>query len=97
MPLEIIRIYHECKGRIRKSIQRITVWHHEICQVITNGDPEGWIFISHPHTSMFFFVFVFFIIYFFYFFNTTCKDQYKHKLLHITLVRKAFICLNKHY
>ena len=31
-----IRIYHECEGRIEKSVPRITVWHH----VMTNGDPE---------------------------------------------------------
>ena len=37
-----IRIYYECE--IDKSTQRITVWHHEACQVMTNGDPEGWIF-----------------------------------------------------
>ena len=27
-----------------------------------------------------------FIIYFFYYFHTTCKDQYKHKILNIILV-----------
>ena len=25
----IIRIYHECEGRIEKSVPRIGVWHHE--------------------------------------------------------------------
>ena len=44
--LQIIRIYHECEGRIEKSVQRI--WHHEACQVMTNGDPEGLIFLSYP-------------------------------------------------
>ena len=27
----IIRIYHECEGRIEKSILRISVWHQEAC------------------------------------------------------------------
>ena len=26
--LEIIRIYHECEGRIERSVPRITVWNH---------------------------------------------------------------------
>ena len=26
-----IRIYHECEGRIEKSIPRIAVWHYEAC------------------------------------------------------------------
>ena len=41
---EIIRIYDECEGRIEKSVPRITVWNHEACQVMTNGDPEVQIF-----------------------------------------------------
>ena len=24
-----IRIYHECEGRIEKSVPRIAVWHHD--------------------------------------------------------------------
>ena len=54
--LENIRIYHECEGRIEKSVPRITVWHHEACQVMTNGDPEGRIFLSysHPNNGFFF-------------------------------------------
>ena len=39
-----IRIYHECEGRIEKSVLRITVLHHGACRVMTNGDPEGRIF-----------------------------------------------------
>ena len=39
-----IKIYHECEGRIGKSVPRITVWHHEACQVMTSADPEGQIF-----------------------------------------------------
>ena len=42
--MQNIRIYHECEGRMEKSIPRITVWHHEACLVMTNGDPEGRIF-----------------------------------------------------
>ena len=52
---ETIRIYHECEGRIEKSVPRITVWHHEACRVMTNGDPEGPIFLSYPHTNNGFF------------------------------------------
>ena len=36
---QTIRIYHECEGRIIKSVPRITVWHHKACQVMINGDP----------------------------------------------------------
>ena len=46
----IIRINHECEGGIEKSVMRITHWYHEACQVMTNGDPKGLIFLSHPHT-----------------------------------------------
>ena len=51
----IIRIYHECKGSIENSVPRITDWHHEACRVMTNGDREGRIFLSHPHTNNGFF------------------------------------------
>ena len=54
---KIIRIYHECEGRIEKSALRIADWHHEACRVMTNGDHEGWIFLSYPHThDRFFFL-----------------------------------------
>ena len=43
---EKTRIYHECESRIEKSVQRMAVWHHEACQVMTNGDPEGQLFLS---------------------------------------------------
>ena len=46
-----IRIYHECEGRIEQSVPRIAVWHHEACRVMTNGDPEGRILLSYPHTN----------------------------------------------
>ena len=42
-----IRIFHEC-GATEKSVPRITVWHHEACLVMTNCDPEGRNFLSHP-------------------------------------------------
>ena len=38
------------EGRREKSIPRITVWHHEACKVMTIGDHEGRIFLSHPNT-----------------------------------------------
>ena len=46
-----IRIYHEYEGRIEKSVPWIVVWHHQACRVMTNGDPEGGIFLSYPHTN----------------------------------------------
>ena len=48
---QIIIIHHECEGRIEKSVPRIAVWHHEACRVMTNGDPEGRIVLSYPHTN----------------------------------------------
>ena len=56
MYVQIIRIYHEFKGRLENSVRRIAVWHHEACRVITNGDPEGRIFLSYPHTNNGFFL-----------------------------------------
>ena len=50
-----IRIHHECEGGIEKSVLRITDWHQEACQVMTNSDSEGLIFLSHPHTNNGFF------------------------------------------
>ena len=41
-----IRIYHECEGKIEKSVPRIAVWHHKARRVMTNSDPEGQIFLS---------------------------------------------------
>ena len=38
-------------GGIEKSIPRITDWHHKAYRVMTNGDREGQIFLSHPHTN----------------------------------------------
>ena len=48
---KIIRIHHECEGRIEKSVLRIAVWHPEACRVMTNCDPEGRIFLSYPHMN----------------------------------------------
>ena len=50
-----IRIHHECEGRIEKSVPRIAFWHHKACQVMTNGDTEGRIFLSYPYTNNGFF------------------------------------------
>ena len=51
-----IRIYHECEGRIEKAVPRIANWHHEACRVLTNGDPEGHVFLAYPHTNNGFFI-----------------------------------------
>ena len=51
-----IRIYHWYEGRVEKSVPRIAFWHHEACRVMTNGDPEGRIFLSYPHTNNGFFL-----------------------------------------
>ena len=44
------------EGRIEKSVTRVAVWYHEVCRVMTNGDPEGRIFLSYPHMIMDFFL-----------------------------------------
>ena len=44
--LNNIRIYYEGMGRIEKFVQRITFWHHMARQVVTNGNPDGHIFLS---------------------------------------------------
>ena len=36
---------------MEKSVPRITVWHHEACGVMTNGDLEGQISLSYLHTD----------------------------------------------
>ena len=62
----LVRNYNECEGRIEKSVPRIAVWHHEACRAMTNGDPEGRIFLSYPHTNNeFFFLLTTFFIYLF--------------------------------
>ena len=43
-PCDDISIRHECEGGVEKSVLRITDWHHEACQVMTNGDHERRIF-----------------------------------------------------
>ena len=57
-PHNIIRIHHECEAWIAKSIQRITKWHYEACQMMTNGDCNRRIILSHPYTNnrLFFFL-----------------------------------------
>ena len=53
-----IRILHECEGGIEKSVPCITIWHYEACRVMTNGDCERQIFLSHPQTNNGFFFFI---------------------------------------
>ena len=50
-----IRVYHECEGRIEKSVPRIAICHPKAYRVMPNGDPEGQIFLSNPHMSNTFF------------------------------------------
>ena len=38
-------------GLDRKSILKITNYHHQACQMMTNCDREGRIFLSHPQTN----------------------------------------------
>ena len=73
-----IKIYHECEGRIEKSVPRIAVWHHETSPVMTNGDSEGRIFLSYPHTNNgFFFLLtaVFIYLYLFIHFKISFKKS----------------------
>ena len=44
-----------CEGGIENSAPRITHWHHEACRVMTKGDREERIFLSHPHRNNVFF------------------------------------------
>ena len=46
--VDIIGIYHKCESRIEKSVPRIAAWHHKACQVMTNSDWEGQIFLYKP-------------------------------------------------
>ena len=64
----ILRIYHECEGRIEKSVPRFTDWHHEACRVNTNGDPKGQIFLSYPRANNDFFFIAYHCFFFFFFF-----------------------------
>ena len=61
---KIIRIHRE--AGIEKSVPRIAFWYHEACQVMINGDPEGRIFLSYPHTNngLFFLLTIDFFVYF---------------------------------
>ena len=45
----------ECEDRIENSVPLIAVWHLEASRVMTNGDPEGGILLSYPHTNNGFF------------------------------------------
>ena len=44
-----------CVGGVEQSVSGITERHPEACRVMTNGDREGRIFLSHPHTNNGFF------------------------------------------
>ena len=59
-----MRIHYECEGRMEKFVPRITVWHHEACRVMTNGDTEGRIFLSYPHTNNGFFLVLTTVVFF---------------------------------
>ena len=47
----------KCRGWIEKCILRlkITIWHHEACQVMANCDPKEQTFLFHPHKNGVFF------------------------------------------
>ena len=60
---------NKLEGRIEKSVPRIAVWHHEACWLMTNGDPEGLIFLSYPHTSNGFFFLLTTVFYLFMYFE----------------------------
>ena len=59
-------MYDECEGEIEKSVLMLTVWHHEACRLMTNGDPEGQIFF-HTLTRIidYFFLLTFVFIHLF--------------------------------
>ena len=52
--MDKIKIHHECEpeGGREEFTLRITVCHHKACRAMTNGDKEGHIFLSHPHTQI---------------------------------------------
>ena len=52
------KIHHDCESGIEKSVPRITDWHHDACRVMTNGDPDGRMFLSHAHRNNGFFFLV---------------------------------------
>ena len=45
-----IRIQLEYEDGIEKSVWGISDYYQEACQVMTNTDPEGWNFLTYPHT-----------------------------------------------
>ena len=57
---EIALYYKDLSWVDRKSVLRITVWHHEACRVVPDCDNEGRILLSTPHThDRFFFLHIF--------------------------------------
>ena len=92
----IIRIYHECEGRIEKSVPRISVWNHEACRVMTNGDFEGRMdsFSCSP-LFIFIYLFIYLFICFKISFQKSPNSEYAKKQFHMmtlldVLGRRAF-------
>ena len=44
-------MYHDSEGGIEKLFQGSLEWHHEACRIMTNGDLERGIFLSHPYMN----------------------------------------------
>ena len=58
-----ISFYHDLEGGIKKSVPRITDWHHEACRVWSNSDHKERGFLYHPHKNNgFFFLLTHFIL-----------------------------------
>ena len=49
---DIIRIYHEPKDGIEKSLPRMVVMHHNAYEMSANSDPEGQIFFCPILTQL---------------------------------------------
>ena len=51
LPSDYIRVDQERGGGIEKPVRRITDCHHKAFRVMTNGDRDGRIFLSHPYKN----------------------------------------------
>ena len=80
-----IRIHYECEGRIEKYVPRIAVWHHEACRVMTNGDSEGRIFLSYPHTNNEF-LFLAHHCFFFFFLKNKLPEVYEYAKMQLHMM-----------
>ena len=58
---KIIRIFNGCEVLIENSVTRVTVRHHEACQVMPNSYPSDGIFNLHRRTIMDSFSCIFFL------------------------------------